>query len=169
MPKDLTKQEANTGRIVFEWGVREYEQYERSRQWYLVAATLGIGLIVYGLFSANYLFALVIILFGIVLYLHEMQEPIEVYFAITETGIVLGKKYYKYGELEGFWMIYNPPEIKNLYFRLKNVVKFRVKIPLSDLYDPNDIKGYLRLFLAEETEHDEEPLSDRLARLLKIH
>ena len=65
-------------------------------------------------------------------------------------------------------MIYNPPEVKNLYFRLKNIVRFRVKIPLLD-YDPRPIREYISQFLTEEVEHEEEPLSDRLARVFKIH
>jgi hypothetical protein len=168
MPKDLTKEEVNTGKVVFSWLFKEYEQYVRSKRWYLVALVVCVALVVYALFSANYLFALVIILFGIVMYLHEMQPPMDVYFGITETGVILGKKFYKFSELEGFWVIYNPPEVKNLYFRLKNVVKFRVKIPLLD-FDPNPIRDYMKRFLIEEAEQEEEPLSDRLARILKIH
>jgi hypothetical protein len=125
-------------------------------------------MVTYALFVANYLFALVIILFGIVLYMHEMQPPMDVYFAITETGIIIGKKFYRFSELSGFWMIYNPPDVKNLYFRLKNIVKFRVKIPLQN-YDPRPIRDYIKQYLKEEVEHEEEPLSDRLARVFKIH
>lgn len=168
MPKDLTKDETNTGRVIFEWLFKEYEQYDRSKRWYIIVLILGIAMVAYALFTANYLFALVIILFGIVMYLHEMQAPMDVYFGITETGVILGKKFYKFSELEGFWIIYNPPDVKNLYFRLKNVVKFRIKIPLMD-FDPNPIREYIKRYLIEESEQEEEPLSDRLARLLKIH
>lgn len=168
MPKDLTKEQANTGKAVFEWHIKEYEQYDRSRRWYFIMVALSLLLVAYAMITANYLFALVIILFGIVLYVHEMQEPIDVYFAITETGIIIGRKFYRFSELEGFWMIYNPPEVKNLYFRLKNLVRFRLKVPLLD-YDPRPIKEFIGRFLKEETEHEEEPLSDRLARVLKIH
>ncbi len=168
MPKDLTKESANTGNVVFEWLIKEYEQYDRSKRWYIVALLAGVLLVIFALFSANYLFALVIILFGIVLYMHEMQPPLDVYFAVTETGIIIGKKFYKFSELGGFWMIYNPPDVKNLYFRLKNVVKFRIKIPLLN-YDPRPIRDYIKQYLHEELEHEEEPLSDRLARLFKIH
>ncbi|MEK7625722.1 MAG: hypothetical protein AAB467_05270, partial [Patescibacteria group bacterium] len=148
--------------------IKEYETYDRSRRWYFVMVAIGLLLIAYAMMSANYLFALVVILFGIVLYVHEMQEAIDVYFAITETGIIIGRKFYRFSELEGFWLIYNPPEVKNLYFRLKNVVRFRVKIPLLD-FDPRPIREYIKQFLTEETEHEEEPLSDRLARVFKIH
>jgi hypothetical protein len=168
MPKDLTKEASNTGNVVFEWLIKEYEEYTRTKRWYIIAIIVGVLMVTYALFVANYLFALVIILFGIVLYMHEMQPPMDVYFAITETGIIIGKKFYRFSELSGFWMIYNPPDVKNLYFRLKNIVKFRVKIPLQN-YDPRPIRDYIKQYLKEEVEHEEEPLSDRLARVFKIH
>lgn len=168
MPKDLTKEEVNTGRVKFEWLFQEYERYERGKKWYLAMLSLAVLLIIYALFSANYLFALVIILFGIVLFVHEMQPPVNVYFAITETGIVIGTKFYRFSELAGFWVIYNPPDVKNLYFKMDNVVRNRLRIPLLD-YDPRPIRSYISGFLTEEVENEEEPLTDRLARILKIH
>ncbi|MBI5728667.1 MAG: hypothetical protein HY983_00245 [Candidatus Magasanikbacteria bacterium] len=168
MPKDLTKENAPVGKVVYEWLVKEYEQYERSRRWYLIAGLLGVVCLVYAVATANYLFALILVLFAIVLYLHEMQPPLNVYFAITETGIILGKKYYRYSELADFWLIYNPPEVKTLYFRLNNMVKHRLQIPLLD-YDPRPIRNYLNQFLSEDLEQEDEPVSDRMARILKIH
>ncbi len=156
------------GKVVYEWLVKEYEQYEHSRRWYLIAGLLGSACLVYAIATANYLFALILALFAIVLYLHEMQTPLEVYFAITETGIILGKKYYRYSELSNFWLIYNPPEVKTLYFRLNNFVKHRLQVPLLD-YDPRPIRNYLNQFITEDLEQEDEPLSDRMARILKIH
>lgn len=168
MPKDLSKENVNTGKIVYEWYVQEYEQYDRSKRWYLIASLLGVSLVAYALITANYMFALVVALFGIVLYLHEMQPPLNVYFAITETGIIVGQKYYKYSELSGFWLIYNPPEVKNLYFRMKYILRNRLRVPLQD-FDPRPIREYLSQFMVEEIDEEEEPLSDRLARILKVH
>lgn len=168
MPKDLTKETVNTGRVVYEWLIREYEQYARSRRWYFAMSSLGLLLIIFALFTQNYLFALIIIIFGIVLYLQEMQPPLDIYFAITETGIVIGRKFYSFNELKGFWIVYNPPEVKNLYFNLNNVVRHRLKIPLLD-YDPRPIKEFISQYLEEDILKTEEPLSDRLARVFKIH
>ena len=168
MPKDLMKEDANVGKIIYEWAVKEYEQHERSRRWYLVMGGLAALLILYGVASANYLFALIIVLFVIILYLYELQEPLQVYFAITETGIILGKKYYRYSELKNFWIIYNPPEVQSLYFALDGLVKHRLQIPLLD-YDPGPIRGYLGQYLLEDLDQEEEPFSDRMARVLKLH
>jgi hypothetical protein len=154
---------------MYHWTVKEYERYEHSRTWYIVAGVVGVLLIAYALLSQNNIFALIIILFGIVLYLHEMHEPGDVDFAITETGIVLGVKYYRYSELKDFWIIYAPEQgVKNLYFTPGGYVKHRIQIPLMD-FDPRPIRDYLSQYLTENFDEEEEPLSDKMARLLKIH
>lgn len=170
MPKDLTREKVGVGTIIYQWTVKEYEKYERGRTWYIVMGVVGLLLLTYALISGNNSFALIIVLFGVVLYLHEMQEPTDVTFAITDTGIILGKKYYRYSELESFWIIYNVDhrEARNLYFTVNGYLKHRLQVPLLD-YDPRPVREYLRQYLAEDLEQEEEPLSDRVARLLKIH
>ncbi len=168
MPKDITRVDVPLGEIVFNWEVKEYEKYVRDRRWYIVMGGIGVLLVAYALFTANYLFALIIILFAIVMYLHDMQDPIDIPFAITTTGIVLGVKHYRYSELTNFWLIYNPNEVKNLYFTLNNTIKHRLQVPLLD-NDPLAIREYLLRYIPEDLDQEEEPLSDKWARILKIH
>jgi hypothetical protein len=168
MPKDLTREDTNFGNIIYQWSLQEYEKHQRGKRWYLVMGALGLLMLIIAVFSSNYLFALILVLFAVVLYLHEIQAPLEVPFAITDTGIVLGKKYYRYSELANFWIIYNPPYTMNLYFSLSNVIRHRLQVPLSD-YDPRPVRDYLLQYLEEDLEQEEEPLSDRLSRLMKLH
>ncbi len=168
MSINLNKSEANTGEAVFGWEVDEYEKHERSKRWYVIMALVGIGLLLYSVISGNYLFALIVVLFGIVLFLQDMQQPMQVTFVITEAGIVVGSTYYSFKEISKYWMIYNPPEVKNIYFSTNNVLKHRLQIPLLD-NDPRPIRDFLNQFLVEDLEQEEEPLSDRLGRMFKLH
>ena len=168
MPIDLTKENAPLGNIIYQWDVREYERHERGRRWYVVMGIIAVLMIGYAVVSANYLFVLIVVLFGIVLYLHDVQEPIAVPFAITDTGIILGRKYYRYSELVGFWILYKPPEVKNLYFTLNNLIRHRLQVPLLE-YDPRPIRDFLNQYMTEDLDQEDEPLSDRLGRLLKLH
>jgi hypothetical protein len=149
---------------------KEYEKYERGRTWYIAMGLVGLLLLTYALISGNNSFALIIILFGIVMYLHELHEPMDINFAITDTGIVLGKKYYRYSELENFWIVYGAEKnsTRNLYFTYNGYLKHRLQVSLLD-YDPRPIRDYLTQYVVEDLEQEEEPLSDRVARLLKIH
>ncbi len=167
MPQDIIKNEVDIGDVVFEWTVKEYEQPERERRWYILMGIVGVSLVGYALISGNYLFALVIVLFGIILFMHDMVEPMEVPVLITETGVVVGKKYYRFSELKSFWMIYDPPAIKNLYFGLDSVLRHRVQVPLLD-NDPRPIREHLEQFVEEDLDQEEEPFSDSISRLFKI-
>ncbi len=167
MPKNILKEEINIGEVQYEWTVKEYEQHERNQRWYWIMGGIGIGLAIYGVLSANYLFALITVLFGIILFMQDMVSPMDVYFAITNTGVVIGKKYYRYSELTTFWLIYNPPFTKNLYFSQNNFLHHRIQVPLYD-YDPMPIRDYLNLYLEEDLDQEEEPLSERMGRILKI-
>jgi len=167
MPKDILKEEVKIGEIQYEWAVKEYEEQDRSERWYWLAAILGIIFIVYSIFSANYLFALVTVLFGIILFMHDMVAPMDVYFAITNTGIIIGKKFYRYSEFSGFWVIYNPPFTKNLYLSRNSLLHHRIQIPLYD-FDPRPVRDYLSKYLDEDLSQEDEPLSDRLGRIMKI-
>ena|SRR3989344_9280896 len=168
MPINLNKAEANTGRVVFDWVVNEYEKHDRSKRWYVLMAVVGAALLLYAVISGNYLFALIVVLFGIILFLQDMLQPAEVSFAITEAGIVVGNKFYPFKEITNYWMIYNPPEVKNIYFSTNNILKHRLQISLLD-NDPRPIRDFLNQFLVEDLDQEEEPLSDRLGRVFKLH
>jgi len=167
MPKNILKEDVNIGQVQYEWTIKEYTQYSRGKNWYWIMGLVAVTLAGYAVFAGNYLFALIIVLFGIILFMQDMVAPMDVYFAITNTGIVIGKKYFRYSELSSFWVIYNPPMIKNLYFSQESVLKHRIQVPLLD-YDPRPIREYLTQYLEEDLEQEEEPLTERLSNILKI-
>jgi len=168
MPQDLLKQDVNVGNIAFSWSFNEYEKYNRGKRWYWTMGLLSVALIAFAVYTANYLFALIIVLFGIIIFLQEMNEPMELDFGLTDTGIVLGTKYYAFSELEKYWIVYNPPMVKVLYFEPKSAIKHRLHIPLIDETDPVVLRDYLNQYLIEDLDKEDEPLSDRLGRMLKI-
>ncbi|MBP6859399.1 MAG: hypothetical protein KBC69_02125 [Candidatus Magasanikbacteria bacterium] len=168
MPVNLNREQANTGEVVFSWDVSEYQQHERSGRWYLTSGIIGGLLLLYSLISGNYLFTLVVVLFGIILFLQDTQPPMDVFFAITEAGIIVGELYYPFKEITSYWIVYNPPEVKTIYFTTKNVLKHRLQVNLLD-NDPLPIRDFLNQFLLEDVDKEEEPLSDRLSRVFKLH
>jgi len=168
MSVNLLKEDVNIGDIIYQWNVKEYEPQERNRRWHIFMGIIAVLLVLFGVWTANYLFVLIVILFGIIVMLHGVQEPINVNFAVTQMGIVVGNIYYRYSELDSFWIIYHPPEVKNLYFSFDRMVKHRLLIPLHD-FDPRPIRDHLAQFLEEDLEQEEEPFSDRIARLFHLY
>jgi len=44
MPINIAKEDANIGKVIYQWKIKEYEQYERGKTWYLVFGRLIICL-----------------------------------------------------------------------------------------------------------------------------
>jgi len=167
MPKAL-RENPITGEVLHQWTVQEYERHDRNLVWHVIMVGLGFALVLYGIFTANFLFSLVIILAGIILYVQSHQDPPQVSFAITELGIIVGARFYAYSELDRFYIVYDPPRVKTLYFETRSAVRPSIRIPLLD-EDPVAVRETLLAFLDEDEEKEEEPWTDRFEREWRIH
>lgn len=165
MPQQITEN-TTIGNPLYEWSFPEYEKFSRGRLWYAVMIGLGVVFVVYGMVTGNFLFSLIIALFGIILFLQQHQDPHEIAFAVTDLGIILGNRFYPYKELEAFYIIYNPP-VKTLFFETKNLIRPRIHVPMGD-QNPLDLRFALLEFLPEDLEKDTEPTSEMAARNWKI-
>jgi len=167
MPKKL-EENIDVGEILHEWTVQEYEKHERNRAWYVIMSIIGIVLLAYSLLTSNFLFSLVLILFVVIIFLQAHQDPIVIPFGITDLGILLNDRFYPYGELKSFFVIYNPEEgVKTLYIDQSANLSPRLRVPLLDM-DPNEIRITLMSFLEEESDKEEEPLSDMIGRKWRL-
>ena len=54
------------GTALVSWEVDEYPHHERSRRWYLIAGAISLALIIYAIMTANFLFALIILMVDII-------------------------------------------------------------------------------------------------------
>lgn len=155
------------GKTLLAWTFLEYTQYERSRSWFFWVGLIMAGLLVYSFFTVNFLFAVIIIMVALVMYLQSRRPPLDIRFEITEDGLKLGEKFYEYKTLKNFWLIYEPPEVKNLYLTFKSSIKPPLLIPLEK-QNPLEIRKILLDFLEENLTQEEEPLGDLLSRRLKL-
>jgi len=124
-------------------------------------------LLLYSLFTFNFLFAVIIILFSIILYAQHKKPPLDVSFMLYEDGIKVSSRFYKFKEIESFWIIYEPPQVKNLYLNFK--AKFRpvLTIPLEK-QNPVKIRRFFLEHIDEDLDKEEETFAEILGRRLKI-
>ena len=156
------------GIIIASWQVPQYEKHERNKTWYVLASLVFIALIAYALIAANFLFAIIIVIGGLILVLNDKNHPIMMDFVITTEGVIIGKKFYDYDEIKDFSIIFKPHyNIKKLYFEFKSGYRPRLSIPLLDI-NPLPIRENLLKYLPEDLERVDEPLSEALAKFLKI-
>lgn len=153
---------------IISWEVLEYEKYERSKIWYVVASLVAALLLLYSILTSNFLFAIIIVASVIIIILHDGQEPTLIKIDLTDEGVIVGKKFYDYDEIKNFSIIYKPrQDVKNLYFEFQNSFKHRLLIPLNNI-DPLRVRDTLLQYIEEDLERTNQPLSEGLAQLFKL-
>lgn len=159
--------EAENSEII-SWEVPEYEKHARSKRWYLVFGLVAIGLLIYAALTANFLFAIIVIIAGFVLILNDARNPQGVIVSLTTDGIIVGRKFYDYDELQNFAIVYKPNAgVKQLYFEFKSRTKHRLSLPLKDV-NPLYIRENLLKYLFEDAERTDPPVSETLGKMLKL-
>lgn len=163
----MPNEEKDAGKTLLEWEFAEYTQPQRSKAWYFWFLIIVVALLVYSLVTINFLFAVIIIIATIIILMRSKYEPLSINFAIAEGGVKVDGKFYAYELMKDFYLIYKPPEIKNLYLEFKSLTKPRLIIPL-DNQNPLTIREILMKNLTEDLDKEEEPASEAWRKLLKF-
>lgn len=156
------------GEIHLAWEFPEFVQHKRGKWWYIIAAIILAGFVFYSVMTSNFLFVVILLLGVFVLIYRFLQGPRPVTVKIGQDGILVDRKLYPYKELKSFWLIYEPPTIKYLYFDFKNRLKKHLPVPLEDI-NPLQVRESLLNYLEEDLEKEEEGFSETLSRFLRIH
>jgi len=158
---------ADHGKKLFSWNFKEYESQERSKLWYTIFfSALGL-MMVYAVVTINFLFGIILVMSGIILMIRDRNVPNDVNFAITETGVEIDGKFFEFSQIATFYILYKPPELKNLYLDFKSLVTPRLIIPLHD-QNPLAIRKLLNSYVTEDLEKEEEPLSEVFRKTMRF-
>lgn len=130
------------------WRAREFEQKEKPLTWFLGLGMILLCLIVVGLLTKNYFFAVLVVLTGFVLVQYAIKEPRARTFVIEESDLVIDAQRYPFESFSSFWIFYDPPQLKELSFRSKQRFMPYVRIPLAN-QDPVVIRRALMKHLPE--------------------
>lgn len=152
--------------IAYSFIFPEFERYSRGVLWYVITGLLVGGVIIYAVLTANYLFAVIIVLAAAIIALRDFKAPAKLELHIAEEGLYYNGDLVPYTDLHSFWIIYEPPVFKNLHMKFQGL-RSEVLIPLGEL-DPVPVRQYLRTKMTEDLEKREESLIDVLSRILKI-
>ncbi|RMD52024.1 FUSC family protein [Candidatus Parcubacteria bacterium] len=164
---DLENNTIDVGTALMSWEAWEFPPHQRSRTWYISAFVIGLVFLIYAVWSANYIFAVIILMMGIILLINGLRKPERVHVHITDLGIVFGNHFYDYKDIKDFAIVYDPPEVKILYIDFNNIFEPLLSIPLEDA-DPNQVRKTLLPYVLENLEREEETLTDTVRRLYKL-
>lgn len=165
MPEELDI--LNTGKELISWKFPEHPQYKRSVGWYILSIMIGLGLLIFALVTFNFLFAIIIIIAAIIYIFHHHDEALEIEFSLTTKGVILGNRFIPYRDLKKFWIVYEDPDVKNLYLDQKAILKPTLVIPLEN-QNPLKVRRILLDYLEEDLDKEEEGAIERLGRIFKL-
>lgn len=129
-------------------------RFERSKQWYIIAASIAITSIIVSFLIGSFLFGIVMILFVGVYLLYDINAHPMVTVAISDEGIMIDGDLYPYNRIHSFGIM--QVQGRSAIIRLQLVSKAIGKLDL--LLDPNisiiELRTYLGNFLAEDPESE---------------
>jgi hypothetical protein len=147
LPHDMMLREHSEDTLVH-WMAPEFEVYEKSGRWYLIASLIIAAIVIYAIITNSIIMAITFILIGVVGYIYLQKEPRIMDFSITHDGIIVGKEIYDFEDIKSFWIFYEPQAMKVISLHMKGRFIPYVHIPIHD-QDPVQIRAALLKFIPE--------------------
>ena len=86
------------------WSALEYEEKERSRDWFwalgIIVTTGSVASVIFG----NYFFAALLILSGILLGFFANKKPDTIVYELNDKGLKVENRLYPYENIKSFWV-----------------------------------------------------------------
>ncbi|MFC1721480.1 hypothetical protein ACFL0Z_01045 [Patescibacteria group bacterium] len=136
-------------RILMKWKAPEFIFYEKSRRWYIIAVLVFAALIAFAVYSRSFLMAVTFVVAGAIFYLYAQKKPAQLNIEITGEGILYHDRFFPFEDLDGFWITYEPPDLKILSVSTRSLMIPKLSLFLTD-QDPVE----LRRILIEELPED---------------
>ena len=145
-----------------EWTALEYEDKERSKDWFwalgIIVVTAGIASIIFN----NYFFAALIVLAGAMLGFFAIKKPGLVSYKLNDKGLKAGTRLFPYESIKSFWV---QKEIKPTLF----IKSERFFMPIVSMLIEASMSVEVRnIFLFKEIAEEEmhEHVSDKIMESL---
>jgi len=165
---DAPKQPTDHGKVLAAWDFPEFQKHKRTTAWYVVMALLIGALVIFAVATQNYLFLVIVILFVVIYVMRSRREPALLNIKITEDGLGIAQQtFYEWRDIKSFWIVYEPPSVKNLYVDFKASLRASITVALEN-QNPLKIRKILAEYIPEDLEKENETFSDGLSRMLKL-
>ena len=145
-----------------EWSAPEYEEKERTRDWFwalgVIIVTASLASIIFG----NYFFAVLIVLGGVLLGFFAIRKPEMVTYEINDKGLKVRTRIYPYENIKSFWvMVEKKP---TLFIKSERVFMPIISMPI-DGATADDIRA---IMLAQNIPEEEmrEHVSEKIMEVL---
>lgn len=145
-----------------EWQAYDRMTRKHAPDWYWAVAIIALSIMVTAILLDNILFAVLVVISTIALFLRTLQKPNLVRYELTSRGIRVDKEFRPFTLFESYWVTDNPSSPK-LIMKPKGLITPLLIITLG-IDEADSIREFLREYLLEEEQH--EPFSKRIMEYL---
>ncbi len=131
-----------------EWTALEYIHVKRSPDWYWAVGVIAVAIATGAIIYHDFLFALFIILGGIILITYTVKPPRTIHYELNKDGIKIENYLYPYGNIKGFNVEEGTTEHK-LVFESGRVIMPIIVVPLPEM-DGEFIREVLLPYIPEK-------------------
>ena len=118
-----------------EWSALEYEEKERSTDWFWALGVIIITSSVASIIYDNYFFAALLVLSGVMLGYFAKKKPDIVYYELNRKGLKIRTRIYPYENIKSFWVQVDHDHIglkPTLFVKSDRVFMPIISIPIED-------------------------------------
>lgn len=147
------------------WQAEEFEIHQRSWIWYLVTTIVFAVLLIYTIYTRQWLLVAIVVVIGLILYLSNRIKPRLMQYRIDEQGLHINDRTFTFDQLKNFWFY---DKAGRSY--LSAISTFRLMPVITVQIDP-ELKSSIRTTLSKavpESGRKDEDLVDKINRFLKV-
>lgn len=93
-----------------QWSALEYEEKERSPDWFWALGIIVLASTVTSIIFKNYFFAIFLVIGGILMAMFAIKKPDIVEYEINRKGVKIRDRIYLYENIDAFWVQKNPSQ-----------------------------------------------------------
>lgn len=132
-----------------EWSALEYEEKERSTDWFWALGIIVVAGSITSLIYGNYFFAMLLILSGILLGFFAIKKPDMVSYELNKKGLKIKTRLFPYDTIKSFFVQTAP---KSMLF----VKSSRMFMPIISIPVENNIAEEIRFIMLSNNVQEEE-------------
>lgn len=146
-----------------EWQAYDRTEQSHSPDWYWAVGIIALSLAVTAVIFNNILFAILVGVSTVVLFLRTLQKPQQVRYELTNRGLWTNKDFQPFTLFDSFWVEEETAPQPTLILKPKGMLSLLSVIPLAEV-SPDAVREFLSEYLPEVEQH--EPLSKRVMEYL---
>jgi len=119
------------------WSALEYEEKERSKDWFWALGVIVVSSSVAAIIYGNYFFATLLLLSGILLGYFAVKKPDMVSYELNNKGLKIRTELYPYERIKSFWVQIGKGDEENtikptLFIKSERAFMPIIEIPIDD-------------------------------------